>query len=237
MTGMESPIRCRSISQDERFWKGEGMTDANKKKFYENQAESIIKKLKLRKMEGYYADNMEAACEKVLELIGPASKSVSYGGSMTIDNSDLKEKIKKAGHDLIIRENYKSEDEIRELKAKMINSDTFLMSTNAITLDGELINIDGRGNRVSYLIYGPDQVIVIAGMNKVVKDVDAGLDRTRNMASPANTVRLNCDTPCAKTGRCGNCLEHTICCEMVITRASIVPGRIKVILVGEELGY
>ena len=213
------------------------MTDANKQKFYRNQAESIIRKLKLRKMEGYYADTMDEANAKVLELLGAGAKSVAYGGSMTIDNSNLKARIKEAGHDLIVREDYKSDDEIKQLKAKTINADAFLMSTNAITLDGELINIDGRGNRVSYLIYGPDQVIVIAGMNKVVKDVDAGIDRTRNTASPANTVRLNCDTPCSKTGRCGDCLDHTICCEIVITRCSMIPGRIKVILVGEEAGY
>ena len=213
------------------------MADKNKMTFYANQADGIIKKLKLRKMEGYYVPTMEEAKKKVLELIGEASKSVAYGGSMTIDNSDLKEMIKNAGHDLIVRENYKSDEEVKELKAKIINADTFLMSTNAITLDGELINIDGRGNRVSYLIYGPDQVIVIAGMNKVVKDVDSGIDRTRNTASPANTVRLNCDTPCAKAGRCADCLEHTICCQIVVTRCSMVPGRIKVILVGEELGY
>ena len=213
------------------------MTDKNKKIFYANQAEGIIKKLKLRKMEGFYVDTMEDAYKKVLELIGTPAKTVAYGGSMTIDNSELKAKIKDAGHELIVREDYKTDEEVRQLKAKMINADTFLMSTNAITLDGELINIDGRGNRVSYMIYGPDQVIVIAGMNKVVKDVDTGIDRTRNMASPANTVRLNCDTPCAKTGRCADCLDHTICCQMVVTRASITPGRIKVVLVGEELGY
>ena len=213
------------------------MTDKNKKIFYANQAEGIIKKLKLRKMEGFYVDTMEDAYKKVLELIGAPAKTVAYGGSMTIDNSELKAKIKDAGHELIVREDYKTDEEVRQLKAKMINADTFLMSTNAITLDGELINIDGRGNRVSYMIYGPDQVIVIAGMNKVVKDVDAGIDRTRNMASPANTVRLNCDTPCAKTGRCADCLDHTICCQIVITRASITPGRIKVVLVGEEVGY
>ena len=213
------------------------MTDKNKKIFYANQAEGIIKKLKLRKMEGFYVDTMEDAYKKVLELIGTPAKTVAYGGSMTIDNSDLKAKIKDAGHELIVREDYKTDEEVKQLKAKMINADTFLMSTNAITLDGELINIDGRGNRVSYMIYGPDQVIIIAGMNKVVKDVDTGIDRTRNMASPANTVRLNCDTPCAKTGRCADCLDHTICCQIVVTRASITPGRIKVVLVGEELGY
>ncbi|MCR5590784.1 MAG: lactate utilization protein [Lachnospiraceae bacterium] len=211
--------------------------DANKKTFYRNQAQTIIKKLEMRKMEGYYADTMEEACEKVLELIGKEPKTVAYGGSMTIDNSSLKQMIKDRGHDLIIRENYKTDDEMKELKAKMINADTFMMSTNAITLDGELINIDGRGNRVSFLIYGPSQVIVIAGMNKAVKDVNAGIERTRNVASPANTVRLNCDTPCARIGRCGDCLEHTICCQTVITRSSMIPGRIKVILVGEDLGY
>ncbi len=213
------------------------MTDKHKKTFYKNQAESIIKKLKLRKMEGYYADTMEEATKKLLELLGPDPRTVCYGGSMTLDNSDIKARIKEKGHDLIIREDAKTDEEVRQLKSKMINSDAFLMSTNAITLDGELINIDGRGNRVSYMIYGPDRVFVIAGMNKVVKDVDEGISRTRNIASPANTVRLNCDTPCAVTGRCADCLEHSICCQIVVTRCSIIPGRITVILVGEELGY
>ena len=104
-------------------------------------------------------------------------------------------------------------------------------------LIGELINVDGRGNRVSFLIYGPDQVIVVTGMNKIVKDVREGMDRARNMAAPPNTVRLNRDTPCAKTGRCADCLPNSICCQIVVTRSSMIPGRIKVILVGEELGY
>ena len=208
-----------------------------KKIFYENQANSIIKKLAARKMDGYYCPDMSAAVCKVIELIGEEKKTVAYGGSMTIDLSDLKQKIAEAGHALVIRENYQTPEELKELKALQVNADTFLMSTNAITLDGELINIDGRGNRVSFLIYGPDQVIVIAGMNKVVATVEDGIRRVHNVATPANTVRLHCDTPCAKTGRCANCLPNTICCQTVITRSSMIPGRIKVILVGEELGY
>ncbi len=212
--------------------------DQSKKIFYKNQAESIIKKLAMRKMDGYYCESMEDAKAKVLELIGECPKSVAYGGSMTIDNTDLKEQIEKAGHNLIRREGFgKTPEEQKEMKAQIINSDTFLMSTNAITLNGELINIDGRGNRVAFLIYGPEQVIVIAGMNKVVKDVESGIERVRNFATPANTVRLNCDTPCAKTGVCANCLPNSICCQFVVTRVSLVPGRIKVILVGEEAGY
>ena len=119
----------------------------------------------------------------------------------------------------------------------MINADTFLMSTNAITLDGELINIDKRGNRICYLIYGPKQVIIVAGMNKVVSSVEDGIKRVRNFATPPNAVRLNMNTPCSKTGRCADCVNDSLCAQVLVTRTSCVPSRIKVILVGEELGY
>jgi len=207
-----------------------------KKQAYENQAKTIIKKLELRKMEGYYCEDVSAAKEKLAELLGDSPKTVSYGGSMTLDQNGFKAVVTENGHELIVRENYKTPEETKELKMKQITSDVFLMSTNAITLDGELVNIDGRGNRVSFLIYGPDSVIVIAGMNKVVSNVEDGIRRVQNIATPANTVRLNCNTPCATTGVCGHCLTNNICNQIVVTRASL-PGRIKVILVGEELGY
>lgn len=156
---------------------------------------------------------------------------------MTIDDNGFKDAISGAGHNIIVRENYTTPDELKECKAMLVNADAFLMSSNAITLDGELINIDGRGNRVSFLIYGPDEVFVIAGMNKIVTDVPSGIERVRNMATPPNTVRLNRDTPCAKTGRCGDCLTNSICSQIVVTRTSMIPSRIKVILIGEELGY
>lgn len=212
------------------------MTDP-KKIFYENQAGSIIKKLNQRKMEGYYCPDSGSAMAKVLELLGDGKKTVAYGGSMTIDNMGLKERITAAGHELIVREDAKTEEELKEMKARLVNADAFLMSTNAITLDGELINIDGRGNRVSFMIYGPEQVIIVTGMNKVVSSVKEGIRRSRNIAAAANTVRLKKETPCAKTGRCGDCIQNSICSEIVITRCSMIPNRIKVVLVGEELGY
>lgn len=208
-----------------------------KETFYENQAATIIKKLNMRKMEGYYCKNVEEAKAKMLELIGKEKKTVGYGGSMTLDENGFKDSVTAAGHELIIRENYKTPEEEKELKSKLTNADFFLMSTNAITLDGELVNIDGRGNRVSYLIYGPDNVIVIAGMNKVVSTVEDGYRRIRNIATPPNCNRLDCKTPCATTGKCGECFTDSICCEFVTTRMSRVPNRIKVILVGETLGY
>ena len=208
-----------------------------KKKFYENQAKSIIKKLEARNMKGYYCPDKESARKKILELIGSEKKLVTYGGSVTLDELEVKEAVEAAGHDLLRRENYTTPEEKEECYTKQTLADVYMMSTNAITLDGELVNIDGIGNRVACLIFGPKEVLIVAGMNKVVSNVEEGIARVRNFAAPPNTVRLSCNTPCAKTGQCGNCLSETICCQTVITRASRIPGRIKVILVGEEMGY
>lgn len=207
-----------------------------KQTFYKNQAETIIKNLAKRKMQGFYCEDVEAAKKKLLELLADCT-TVGYGGSMTLDQNGFKDAVSSAGHQLIIRENYKTPEEVKECKAKLVNADAFLMSTNAITLDGELVNIDGRGNRVSFLIYGPESVIIIAGMNKVVSNVEDGIRRVRNVATPPNCVRLDCKTPCAINGKCGECFGDSICCQFVITRMSRVPDRIKVILVGQELGY
>lgn len=209
----------------------------SKKAFYENQAKTIIAKLENRHMKGYYCSDKEAAKAKVLELIGTDKKLVTYGGSMTLDEIGIKPAVVSAGHDLLCREEYVTVEEKAECFAKQTMADCYLMSTNAITLDGELINIDGTGNRVACLIYGPKEVIIVAGMNKVVANVEDGIQRVHNFSAPANTVRLSVDTPCANTGQCGNCLKNTICCQTVVTRASRIPERIKVILVGEELGY
>lgn len=208
-----------------------------KEQYYENAANTIIKNLEKRQMEGYYCRTSEDAVKKVLELM-PAGSSVGWGGSMTLTESGLMDAVKNGDYVVNDRETAKTKEEQKEMYAKILNSDFFLMSTNAITLDGQLVNIDGRGNRISFLCYGPEQVVIVAGMNKVEADVDSAMKRVRNVASPKNTVRLNKNTPCAATGKCGDCLSpDCICAQMLVTRFSIVPGRIKVILVGEELGY
>jgi len=208
-----------------------------KQKYYENAAATIIKNLEKRQMEGYYCTTCEEAVQKALELM-PEGASVAWGGSMTLSETGLMDAIRKANYELIDRDSAKTPEEQRKLYGEICGSDYFLMSTNAITLDGELINIDGRGNRVAFLCYGPQNVIILTGMNKVVSDVQSGIQRVRDVASPPNTVRLNKNTPCATTGRCGNCFSpDCICSQIVITRRSGTPGRIKVILIGEELGY
>lgn len=209
----------------------------NKKTAYKNAANTIIKNLNKRNMEGYYCDTKEDALAKALEIIKEGS-SVGWGGSMTINEIGLMDAIKNGSYDVIDREAISNDEEYKATYARMVNADYFLTSTNAITMDGELVNIDGRGNRVSFLIFGPSNVIVVAGMNKVVSDVESGYKRVKDIATPPNTVRLNRNTPCAITGRCGNCFSpDCICNQTVITRRSGAPGRIKVILVGEDLGY
>lgn len=174
-----------------------------KQRYYENAAETIIKNLKKRRMEGFYCATKEEAVKKALELM-PEGSSIGWGGSMTLEESGLMEAVRSAEYEIIDRDKARTEEERKEVFAKIVNCDYFLMSTNAITLDGELVNIDGRGNRISFMFW-PEHVLVLAGMNKVVTDVDSGIKRVHDIASPANTVRLNKDTPCAKTGRCGNC--------------------------------
>jgi L-lactate utilization protein LutB len=205
--------------------------------YFENVSKTIIKNLKKRQMEGYYCSSSSEARQKVLSLI-PDGSSVSWGGSETLKETGILGALKERDVKIIDRADAQSKEQRKELYANVVGCDFFLMSTNAITVDGELVNIDNTGNRVAFLCFGPEQVIVVAGMNKIVVDEEAGLKRVQNIASPPNTVRLNRKTPCAATGVCGNCLTpETICAQKVVTRFSPVPGRIKVILVGEELGF
>lgn len=208
-----------------------------KKQYYENLADSLIEKFNLRGIEGYYCDNGEEAVAMAKRFLTPGC-SISWGGSMTLEEIGLIDELHASDYVIYDRADAKTPKEHAEMYSKIVGSDYFFMSSNAITLDGQLINIDGRGNRVACLIAGPQNVIIIAGMNKIVTDVQSGIERVRNMATPPNTVRLHKNTPCAELGRCANCLaDDCICCQIVITRKSQISGRIKVILVGEELGY
>ena len=203
----------------------------------QNLANTMIKNMAKKNLEGYYCATSAEAVEKALSLM-PEGASVTWGGSMTLTECGLMDALKTANYEIIDRDTAKTPEESRVMYSKQVLADYFLMSTNAITIDGELVNIDGRSNRVSCLCWGPQNVIIIAGMNKVVPDVESAIKRVRNMAAPANCVRLNKNTPCAQTGKCGDCYsQESICSQVLITRRSSAPNRIKVILVGEELGY
>ncbi|WP_343210486.1 lactate utilization protein [Anaerolentibacter hominis] len=207
-----------------------------KQHYYENIADTVIKKFNLRGIEGYYCATKDEALATAKRFLTPEC-TVSWGGSMTLNEIGLIDDLYSS--DCIVYDRFSVPAEERAaMYQKIVGCDYYFMSSNAITLDGQLINVDGGGNRVACLIYGPKNVIVIAGMNKLVPNVQAGMDRVRNMAAPPNCNRLELDTPCASSGQCANCLvDDCICANTVITRKSMTPGRIKVILVGEELGY
>lgn len=208
-----------------------------KQQYYENLADSLIDKFNLRGIEGYYCETKEDALLTAKRFLTPGC-SVSWGGSMTLEEIGLIDELKKSDYTVFDRLTAKTQEEQDAVYAEISHCDYYFMSSNAITLDGQLVNIDGRGNRVASLIHGPKNVVIIAGMNKIASTLDAALDRVHNEAAPPNALRLGLNTPCAKFGRCVDCLDAScICCQTVITRKSRIPGRIKVILVGESLGY
>ncbi len=206
------------------------------KKRYDLAGPKVVEALKRRRFEAYYISDSKDVAAKVLDLI-PEGSSVSWGGTTTVDQLGIKKLLADKGYSLIDRDTAKSPEEREELMHKALNSDTFLMSSNAITEDGELFNIDGKGNRVAALCYGPKNILIIAGMNKIVPDMEAAYSKVRSYTSPVNAMRFCDATPCAKTGLCGDCLSpQSICAQFVETRICRPDGRIKVILVGEDLG-
>ena len=197
-------------------------------------AEKVIKGLASRNMTGYYAESREEALKKALELI-PEGSSVAMGGCMSAAEIGLVAAVKNGNYRFIDR------DLIPDRRAAMLaayDADVFLSSVNAMTEDGELVNIDGNANRVSAIAFGPKKVVMIVGMNKVCSDLDAAMKRARGVAAPTNAQRFGLSTPCAKTGSCMNCKSpDTICCQFLITRFSRHADRIHVILVNDDLGF
>ncbi len=200
-------------------------------------AQKVIKGLESRNMCGYYVQTKEEALAKALEII-PEGSLIGWGGSVSVSEIGLRDAVINGNYQVYNRDNCQTPEEKREIELKIFGSDYFLCSSNAITEDGILVNIDGNSNRVAAIAYGPKNVIMIVGMNKIEKDLDSALSRARNIAAPINAQRFPLDTPCKHTGSCANCKSRdTICCEFLITRYSRHAKRFHIILVNEDLGY
>ena len=209
----------------------------NRQKAFAKACDGIIANLKKRNMEGYFYEDSASCVRAILDMI-PDGSSISWGGSASVQESGMMDALKNGSYELIDRSLAKTPEEQREIYGRTIMSDYYFMSTNAITYEGELVNIDGNGNRVACLIHGPRHVIIIAGMNKITTTLEGAFERARTMACPPNAVRLDKKTPCAATGKCGNCLSpDCFCNQIVVTRRSGHTGRIKVFLVAEDLGF
>ena len=180
-------------------------------------------------------DSTEEALDVIESLINEGD-TVTVGGSMTLFEAGVIEFLRNGNYNFLDR--YEQGADVQGIYEAAFTSDVYFMSSNAITENGELYNVDGNGNRVAALTWGPKSVIIVAGYNKIVKDIDEAKARVEEIAAPANATRLNCETPCTKTGHCMHCASpKRICATTVITGRQRVQNRIKVILVGEELGY
>ena len=208
--------------------------------------EKTMEALKKNKMAAYYAENREEAKKIALSLIEKGAVCAS-GGSVTLTETGIIDALK--GEDYRYIDRYASDLTPEERVAAMekaMHADVYLSSANAITEKGEIYNVDGNSNRVSALLYGPKSVIIVAGINKLVENLDAAVTRVKTITAPKNAARLSCDTPCAKTGHCiavdggmtdGCASPARICCNFTVMAQQRHVERVKVILVGEELGY
>ena len=197
----------------------------------------MIKNLKHRNIEAFYCPTAEEAVKKVSELIADGS-CVTWGGSMTIRDMGIPQVLKARGTlEVLDRDEVTDRDEVVKIYERAFTADVYLSSVNAISEDGVIVNIDGNGNRVAAITWGPKKVIFIIGVNKVAQNVEAALARARSTASPINAARFDIKTPCQTDGVCHNCNSPESICNYVHFLRNSPRGRHTVVLVGEEQGY
>lgn len=200
-------------------------------------AQRLIKAFDRRNMDAFYCPTAAEAIEKVMELI-PRGSSVSWGGSMTLRDMGLTRALHEdGGYELLDRDLANDRAEAVEIYLKAFRADYYLSSANAVSEDGVIVNIDGNGNRVAAITFGPQHVIFVIGLNKVAQTVDAALARARSTASPTNTARFDIKTPCKLDGVCHNCNSPECICNHVHFLRNSPRRRHTVVLVGETLGY
>ncbi len=212
--------------------------DNNTLWYMEKRIDRTIKNLNRRNMGGFFVKDKNELIMLLKKLIDDNS-TVGVGDSMTLFETGVIDFLRKG--DYVFLDKYRdgiTSEEKKEIYLKNFSANTFMCSTNALTEDGELYNIDGNGSRVAPMLYGPKQVILVAGINKIVKDIEEAEKRVRNYAAPIDAKRLNKDTPCTTLGYCVDCKSpNRICNDFTIIRGQFIKNRIKVIIVGEQLGY
>lgn len=200
--------------------------------------EKLVKNLKRRNIEAHYCATSQEAVSKVMDLIADGS-SVTWGGSMTVRDMGIPQALKERGTlEVLDRDTVSDPAQKQQMYLRAFSADVFLSSANAISEDGIIVNIDGNGNRVAAISWGPKKVIFIIGLNKVASTVEAAIARARSTASPINAQRFDIATPCRLDGMCHNCNSpESICSYIHLLRNSRTQGRHIVVLVGEDLGY
>jgi L-lactate utilization protein LutB len=200
-------------------------------------AQTLIRNLHRRHIEAFYCPTGAEAVQKVSELI-PDGSSVTWGGTMTVRDLAIPDMLRSRGTlEVLDRDLVETPDEKQAMYLRAFSTDVYLTSANAISEDGVIVNIDGNGNRVAAITWGPKKVIFVVGLNKVAQTVEAALSRARGTASPVNAARFDIKTPCQQDGICHNCNSHESICNYVHFLRNSPRGRHVVVLVGESLGY
>lgn len=211
------------------------MTDP-KQTYYDKRGMRLVANLQKRHFDACYCKTKEEALEKALSWI-PSGALVGWGGAMSAQQIGLMDAVQKGDYIALDRASCKTAEQREEISRKCLQCDVFFTGANGISLDGQMVNVDGGGNRVAAICYGPKTILVVAGMNKVVDTLEEAVRRARTVAAPANQQRFGFNNPCSETGTCTDCKSETcICNQIVITRHCRPAGRIKFILVGEDMG-
>ncbi len=220
----------------------------SKKQTIEIKIKQTLSALEKHSMKGFYAETAADAL-RIVEGLLAEGDTVSHGGSVTLKECGITELLASGKYNYLDRSKAANPAEMEDVYARTFTADAFLTSSNAITEKGELYNVDGNSNRVAAMLFGPKKVIVVAGYNKIVPDIEAAAKRVKDIAAPANCVRLLRNTYCNAEGRCvslaegavdfcsGCTSDDRICCNYVVMSKQRVQGRVNVIIVGEELGY
>lgn len=223
------------------------MLDVNVNKIIQIRMEKTKKSLEANNMTTFIVQTKEEAAEKVKSLL-KKDDVIASGGSVTLTECGIIDIVKSDDYSYLDRNSVEPE-KVSEIFRKSFSADVYLSSSNAITENGELYNVDGKSNRVAAIAYGPESVIIVAGYNKIVRNIDEAVNRVKKIAAPANTVRLKHDTYCSKSGECaafskacpdmasGCSADSRICCNFLVSAKQRQKGRIKVILVAENLGF
>ena len=207
-----------------------------KELMYEKRGKILVKNLQSRHFDAVDCATREEALKRALEWI-PEGATVGWGGAMTAQQIGLIDAVNSGPYTAMDRANCATPEEREAMMHKHLTSDVFLTGANGRSLDGQMVNIDGTGNRVAAIAYGPKTVLVLVGMNKVMDTLEEAVRRARTVAAPLNQQRVLLDNPCSTTGTCADCKSPTcICNQIIITRNCRPQGRIKFVLIGEDLG-
>ena len=216
--------------------------DSNLKWVNEQKILRTIEALNKNNMNGYLVNTKEELIEKIKELVKELVKensTVSCGGSMSLFETGIIDHLRSGRYNFLDR--YKeglSREEITKLFKESFFADAYFASSNAVTEDGKLYNVDGNGNRVAAMLFGPEKVILVVGVNKIVKNIDEAVIRNKEISAPTNAKRLNKMTPCTKVGYCMDCKSNDkICREFTVISSQVNKDRIHVIFMNENIGY